>query len=268
MKEPRTLIKEGRKEIKSLMQSYLTDIASNIISQIVRKAKQATPATLMNSTKNIDLPVGAKYKIALREAVAVVVSEAINLAKEEVPARVTFSEFQDLPPKIKRFLDAQTSLYVETQIEDLHKKLGFSFQDAARHTSDVEIISKELSNEAATYAESTSVAAASSKLVATAVNNARQAYFDIPEVMEKIEAFQYINPVPNAAICIDLQNHVFRADDPELAVWTPPFHFNCDGWLRPILVGNLRGREPQKYNPTKKARQSVQFSEQERRPKS
>lgn len=36
---------------------------------------------------------------------------------------------------------------------------------------------------------------------------------------------------------------------------------NCDGWLRPILIGNLRGREPKKYTPTKKAAQAIQFHE-------
>lgn len=36
---------------------------------------------------------------------------------------------------------------------------------------------------------------------------------------------------------------------------------NCDGWLSPILIGNLKGRKPSKFTPTKKALESLQFSE-------
>lgn len=260
-KDPRVLIREGRKEIRSMMQGFLETISADLINRITVKAKKAKPSEMVNVTKNIELPKGQVYTQALREAMAVIVREAINIARSEVPAKVKFSEFDDLPPGLKRFLQTQAAMYVQTQIEDLNKKLRFKYQDTLPITDNVDTLTKELSNEAAVYISSTPVVAASGKFVSTSVNTARKAYFDNPEVMEKIEAFQYINVEPNAAICKDLKNHVFRADDPDLDKFTPPFHFNCDGWLRPILVGKLKDRKPDKYTPTKAAQKSIQFQE-------
>lgn len=257
-KTPRILIRESQKEIAKLMQEYLVEISADIIADIISNAKSGNKS---QATKNIKTPNGQWYKIDLKEAVAVVVREAINNAKEEVPARIKFAEYEDLPAAIRRFVDAQVVLYASTQVEDLKKKIAFKYQDTLSYTDNIEEIKKAMAVEAAIYAESAAISAGASKLVSTAVNSARKAYFDQPEVMEKIEAFQYVNPEPNAAICVSLQNHVFRADDPELQRWTPPFHFNCDGYLRPILVGNLKGRVPSEYVPTKKALESVQFSE-------
>lgn len=265
---PRTLIREGRKEITSVMKTYLEELSVQIIKQIIKKAKKLPPSQMAVATKGITVPAAQLYKSDLKEAVAVIAREAISTAKKEVPSSVKFSEFDDLPPGVKKFLGGQIPLYVETQMEDLKKSLSFKYQDASLVTDNIDQIEKELSMQAASYIEGTSVSTGSGKLVANTVNNSRKAYFDEPEVMEKIEAFQYINPEPNAAICVDLQNHVFRADDPELDKYTPPFHFNCDGWLRPIIKGNLRDRKPGKYSPTKAAQKSVQFSESFSPPKS
>jgi len=260
-KTPQKLINEAKEEIKKIMSAYMEEISVDLIAQISKNSKKLPVSQKVNATKNISSPAGQWFKSDLREAMGVIVREAIDMAKKEIPARIKFTEYDDLPAAVKRFIDAQITLYTSTQIEDMKKNLSFSYQDALAFTDNVKQIEKEMAMAAAKYIEGTAIAAASSKLTAVAVNNARKSYFDQPEVMDQIEAFQYMNDEPNAPICVNLKGHVFSADDPDLQMWTPPFHFNCDGWLRPILIGNLKNLKPERYTPTKAAQESVQFSE-------
>lgn len=258
-KDTRVLIREGRKEIFNLMKMNLEPISVIIIKNLMSGFNKKSSSQKEKAVKNSNLPAGLYYKQSLREALAVISREAIKIAKAEVPSSIKFAEFDNLPKALRDFLEARASLYVETQIQDLSKRINFFYQDELLITTDREAIEKSLSTQAANYIEGNAIKAAAGKFVANVVNNSKMSYYRDKEVMEKIEGFQYINPEPNAEICKDLQNHVFRADDPELDRYTPPFHFNCDGWLRPILIGKLRNRTPSKYTPTKKAQQSIQF---------
>lgn len=226
-KTPRALIRESRKEIRSLMQANLLGISEKIINQIMANYKSLPDSRKINATNKLNIPAGQNYKLQLREALSVIARESIELAKEEVPSNIKFAEYDKLPPAIRRYLEARAQLYVATQIGEISKKISFNFSDAILQTDSPDQVMGAMTAAATAYVEGPAVAGGSAKVAADSVNYARKQYFEDPEVNDQIEAFQYVNIEPVSDICKDLAGHVFRKDDPELDRYTPPFHFNA-----------------------------------------
>jgi NAD+--asparagine ADP-ribosyltransferase len=81
-------------------------------------------------------------------------------------------------------------------------------------------------------------------------------------VKEEIDAFEFVNGDPVSEVCQDLAGTVFDKDDPDLFRYTPPLHWNCKSYIRPILKGNLGNKTIEKLKPSsKKIEETIQFTE-------
>lgn len=257
---PQKLIKNSAKELRVFMQENLEDIAASMISAIMVKYRKLPVASKINATKNLAYTGQGKYKTNLREAFSIVSRDGIDTAKENVPAKIQFAEYDKLPAKIRRQMDAKSLNFVGAQVADLQKQVFFEFNHKV-DVVDAVALEKNMIVTADNYIKGPVITTGAKQAAGAIVNESRQAYFNEQDVADKIQAYQYINVVPNAAICVDLQNKILDANDPALATLQPPFHFNCDGYWLAILKSTKKEVETEKFVPSKKAQSSIQFAE-------
>ena len=279
-------IARSKIEIESVMQKNLALIAESIIRQVMAKAKRLKPSNILKAIKNIK-PTGAnKYKSDLKAVLAVLSSDALDQARKEIPNakkvklmenehRLLFGEFEKLPPDIRKRIETANQLLIGTQIADLEKALFFHFTSAVGSEKNLKEIESELNDKAESYILGQAIQAGSSVVAANVVNEARNAFFFKDDVLKEIEAFQFMNGDPVSQVCTDMAGTIFKKDDPNAIRFTPPLHFNCKSWIRPIISQKELNRSiaANKNNPkradgieklkpsTKKIEDTIQFSD-------
>lgn len=277
---PRTLIIDAASALEKVMLIELASIGDAMISKIIGRARGLTPSTILQAIKDVPTPGEAAYKKTIQEALAEIALEAIAGARGEIPGmkRYKFVEeleslqlakkkgittlLEELPPGQQKFIKKQAELLVTTQIADLSKNLSYQFLDSHDTTNDLDIVEADLREAALRYVEGQAPKAGAGLLSSKTVNEARSAFFFEPDVLEELDAFEFVNGDPVTLICQDLAGTVFAKDDPEMFRYTPPLHWNCKSYIKPILKGKLGNREIERLKPsTKKIEETIQFSE-------
>lgn len=270
--KPDKQIKKAKQEIQNLMQSNLAVIADSIIDQVMKKARKLPESQRLKAIKDIKPKNVNGYKSDLKAALAVVSSDALDQARLEVPSaknvklmenedRLLFGEFEQLPPKIRKRINASNELLIGTQIADLEKAIFFQFNSSVIAEKDLRETEFDMKEKAEKYIEGNAVKAGAGVTASNMVNEARNAFFFEDETLEQIEAFQFVNEDPVSEICQDLDGIVFSKNDPNAFKYTPPLHYNCDSWIRPILKLK-KGQEIKSFEPsTSKLKDSIQFSD-------
>lgn len=263
-------IREARQGLRELMQEHLAIIAQNLVNQIMSRARRLPPAQALDAIKGLDHVGIADYRDALTTALAVVATDALEQVRREVPKakNVKLSEFDDLPADVKRKIKAQIQLLLGTadadgtQISDLKKSILFQYTSSHDSTDSLDLIQEDLESAATDFIDGQSVAGSSSYLASKVVNDSRKSFLLDPEVTEQLAALQYMNEDPVTAICNDLADTVFSPTDPGADRYWPPLHWGCDGWVMPVLPGNLGGKEVTSLKPSKASLEDeIQFSE-------
>lgn len=264
-------IKKSTEEIKDIMQLNLATIAESMIDQVIRNAKRLPRSKVLDSTKGVH-PTGVNaYKSDLKATLSVVSSEALDQVRKEIPTaknvklmedetRLLFGEFEQLPASIRKRIDNANQLLIGTQISDLEKAIFFQFGSSVASDKTIREIEFDLNEKSEKYITGNAIQAGSSVSAATAVNDARNAFFFDDKVLEEIAAFEFVNLSPVAQICKDLAGKIFPKDDPNHFRYTCPLHFNCKSWYRPILKLK-KGQVPERLSPTKAGIKSIQFTE-------
>lgn len=264
-------IKKSKESIQEVMQVNLAFIADSIIEKIMNNARKSTRSTVLNSTKGIK-PSGINaYKSDLKATLAVVSSDALDQARSEVPSkskvklmenehRLLFGEFENLPPEMRRRINNANQLLIDTQIADLEKTIYFQFNSSVTSDKPLKEVESDVRDKAEKYITGNAILAGAGVVSATTVNESRNSFFFDDEVLGEIEAFQFMNEVPNAQICKDLKGKYFPKNDPNFFRYTGPLHYNCDSWMRPVLK-LPKGVKVERLTPTKAGIKSIQFSE-------
>lgn len=267
-------IKDSTEEIRKMMQFNLSMIANSMVSQIMGKANALPESKRLDATKDISSKGINAYKSDLRAAIAAVSSIALDGARKEVPKaskvklmeneeRLLFGEFEKLPANIRKRINASNDKIIGTQISDLEKNLFFTFDSATRKKLGLSETEFELNESSGMYVSGNAVRGAASVSAANTVNEVRNAFFFEDEVLEQIEAFEFMNNTPQnrTAICEDLVGTIFAKNDPNHFRYTPPLHYNCRSWIRPILKLK-KNQEITKLKPsTAKIEETIQFDE-------
>jgi hypothetical protein len=241
-------IRAAKESVGELMRGKIKEIGGDLIEQITQKAKGLPESQWTAVTKQV-APKGAQdYKAALKDALAGIAVKALEQARREVPkakavklseplGSIQLSEFDKLPAQVKKRIQAQTDLIVDSQFADVEKALYFQFQSSAASTDSVALIGKDLAAKLEIYIDGTSVTSAVGNVVSLVINDARNAFFFDDDVKDEIEAYMFVNADPDSEICKDLAGTVFAKDDPESERYLPPLHHNCESYLVPILKG-------------------------------
>jgi SPP1 gp7 family putative phage head morphogenesis protein len=133
---------------------------------------------------------------------------------------------------------------------------------AEDETDSLEQIQADLNDSAIGWLDGTALETGASLNASTIINSARNAFFFDDQVLEEVEAFEFVNGDPVTEICQDLNGTVFAKDDPAADRYMPPLHWNCKSYIVPILKGNLGNKEIEKLKPSNKRLDAmVQFDE-------
>jgi phage gp29-like protein len=259
----RKQIGEGKARIKEVMQTGLSAIAQDLVKQIMGKVKRLPPSQQLDAVKNLNLSGVGDYKRALIDTLAAVAAAALAQARKEVPKKknvtlagtnpsLKLSEFDNLPPDVKKKIQTQADLLVDSQTADLEKAAYFQFTHSVDSTDSDALIEKDLLGSTGDYLSGPSVEAGSGNVTALVVNSARSAFFFDDDVLEEIESFTFVNGDPVSPICQDLAGTTFAKDDPEAERYFPPLHHNCKSYLVPNLVGGSK-REIESLKPSSPA---------------
>lgn len=265
-----THIKEGGKNLAAIMREGLSEIAEDLINQIMINARRATPAERVNAIRGV-FPRGVSiYKGAIKATLAIIAQHAGEQVKKEVPKarpkiklseeNLTLSEFDNLPPAIRKKITNQTNLLVGKQIGDLQKVIEFAYQTMEEETDSNDAIEADLKDSAIEWMTGTALEAGAELNSASIINTVRTAFFTDEDVLQEIDAFEFRNDNPVTEICQELNGTIFAKDDPTASQYMPPLHWNCKSYILPIKAGSLGDRETEKLEPsTKKARDQAIF---------
>jgi hypothetical protein len=240
--------------VKDAMQSGLQTMLDDMIAQLERKYKSATPTQKLSLGLKIE-PKTSDYEKTLRELLAEIANDALAAARKETPKakNVKLSEsiklaapkggyYEALPPKVKQLVQAQAKLIAQTQGADLSKVVSFQYSSSQASTDDIKQIVADI--EAATVptiegstARGLSVDAAAGNAVSTIFNQAQLSWFFEPEVLNTIESFTFYNEDPISPICQELDGTTWAVNDPDLDRYSPPLHHNCKSRLVPNEKG-------------------------------
>ena len=256
---PDKQIKIGGEALKKIMQVHLVEISKNIIKKLmINHRKNKT-----NAVKNINPSGKTFYKDDLKKAVSVIAKKALDEAKKEIPKVLDykFSEFEKLPPKIRKRILQANELLINTQVADLEKAIYFQYNSSVASGLSESEIAYLVSEKAGSYIESNSISAGAFLSSANMVNEVRNAFFFDDKVLESIDAFQFVNGDPVTDICSDLDGLIFSKNDPNAFKYTPPLHYNCKSYIQPI-VNLKKGQKIEKLRPsTNELDDQIQFSE-------
>lgn len=292
MPSPRSLIIDAALVLRDVMLLELSPLADAMIAKIIGRARGLTRSQRLRAIKEIPWTGEAKYQAKIREILAEIALDGFDEARREMGLGQKFRLGEELdslqlaadtptlldrlPAKTRRWIQKQADLLVGTQLKDLETNLFFQWTSSVDTTDDLDVLEDDLKKAALAYLEGNAISAGATLLSSKTVNEARNGFFFEPDVLEEIDAFEFVNGDPVTQICEDLAGTVFAKDDPDMFRYTPPLHWNCKSWIRPILKGNLakalakpRGpegkRRPEKIEKlepsTKKVEESIQFSE-------
>lgn len=266
---PRQQIREAGQSLKEIFTEHLAAISDEMIRQAMSQWRDKR-----SSLTELKWPGEMAYRQVVRDAMTIISVDSIDAARKEVP-RAKFSEdmpsiqfasisvlFEKLPIAQREFISAQTNLLIGTQLADMEKNLRFQYMDSFDTIDDEGVIEDDLRKVCVDYIDGNSVRAGADLLASKTVNEARSAFFFDDEVLQEIDAFEFVNADPVSPICDDLAGTVFAKDDPNMFRYTPPLHWNCKSYIVPILSGKLGKKEITALKPSsKKLEDSIQFSE-------
>lgn len=260
-KKAKKLIKSGTEKLRDVFEEGLSVMGEKLIDDLMRASEKVAQDKSLTAIKQVDVKGKAAYRKEVKRAMAEIALAAIESARAEIPggSKVKFSEsvrLDDdidvyLPKKVKRNIEAQAELLVDTQAADLKKHVLHQYVSSAPSTDSAATLADDLAQALNKYVSGSAVNAAAGNTSAQVINRSRRTFFDEPEVTDQIEAFQFVNGDPVSPICQDLAGTIFAKDDPQGTRFEPPLHHNCKSFIVPILKGNLKGREVKSLKPSR-----------------
>jgi len=238
---PRTIIVDKKPELKDLMQKHMKAIGTALKDQIMAGYNNLPESQRFNAIKNLTPTGVATYKAELLNALAEISFISMNGAREEVGLKhIKLSEFDELPPTVKKRIKALAELLSGSQSDDLVKHLSFVYLSNVDSIQGAAAMNKLLDEAVTILTLGPTTTVGSGNITAQVVNETRAAIFLDPEVDSEIESYTFKNPDPITPICQSLVGVVFAKNDPDLNQYRPPLHHNCKSYLSV----NLKGGRP------------------------
>ena len=231
------------KEMTKGMQGSMSIRAKKLVDQMMDIWRNAPKSKRMEQVNRLKVPGKNDYKKIVSEALATIYVESTSGVKKELSsdglklAEPTESEIRDLPAESKAAGTSQADLVVESQDADLRKALFFSFTSNADKLPTEAQMNANLIKVTDRYLTGRSFRTSGPNAVANAVNLARNAIFQKKETLEGIESFIFMNPSPEALICVELTGRVFTREEYIISDKLPPLHHYCNSWIKAQVQG-------------------------------
>lgn len=241
---------DSKSILKEIMQRNLGQMAQAMVSQISARLSRSTESTKWQAIVDVDQPGTLGYKQELQEALAVIAQDSVEQVRGELPEvrKVKWSqneeglklgEFDNLPNSMKNRVQKTVQLVIDTQSSDLNKAIAFQFTHSIDSTDSDSQVANDLDEAASDYIDGNATEAGASTLAAQTINEARNDFFQDPDVSDAVDALEFVNADPVTEICTDLNGTVFSSEDPDAFRYSPPLHFNAVIEGTKIEVKNL-----------------------------
>jgi len=148
---------------------------------------------------------------------------------------IKLNEFSKTPGALQVLVAKQADLISEDSLNDLKKRIDFTFSSMETKVADENIIRQALEDEADQFATSNQVKVKGNNASALMVNEGRDTFFFNSDVLDEIHSFTFVNIAPQTTICKELAGTTFKTNDAESLRYTPPLHHNCKSYLRANL---------------------------------
>jgi hypothetical protein len=260
----------NKANVKTVMKEQLPVMYKQLRDALKKKYNSLSGSDKILAAKSLEMPGKIGYRAALRDALSDVATQSLAAARKMVPDKkhIKLSEYDALPPNIRKLIDVQSMLVAETQAADIEKIVFFQFTSAATSMDDIDAILNEVdaavepSLDGAT-GDGMSIDAAAGDAVAHVTQQSSLSFLMDADVMEGIESFTFTNEDPVSDICQELAGTTFAPDDPDLDRYTPPLHHNCKSRLVPNLKGDSDNPDIDRggVSLTQKALDSITLSE-------
>lgn len=180
-----------------------------------------------------------KYAKALETALVDISDEALKqVAKETGIKNSKLSSLNDLPKRTKERLLAQIALLVASDFDEIEKISYFFLNRSLDFDRDIDETMDELARIHEEELAKPKYDIEAINAASSAVNSARNDYFQSPEVLDEIESFVFVNPDPKSPICKHLAGRVFTRKEYEESPYLPPLHHNCKSTIRAQTKGD------------------------------
>ena len=250
-------IKQRAKAVHVLMQTQLEERVAKYLTKITKSFKaEDNIAKRRKILSETEIPSKTQYKKELRLEMAQLSEVATkNVLKEVNKENLKFDEYTDLLKTLPKALRDQLTSNIDELVKDqdveLRKRMFFVASQKLDTTDSVAALIADMDKAAASYTATGVLQTTATNVTSSAVNSARNAVFQTPEVFEEIESFVIVNPSPDALICKELTGRVFskaQYDTEDL----PPYHHNCKTTVRAQLIGqkNIKPIDPIGLRPT------------------
>jgi len=258
-KTPRTLIVDQGEKISEDIQEALEFSSAKYINDVMVKYKQLPETKKQNATNKVKMGGVNSLKKDLKRSLAQTVNLSIKMARTEVPSQknielnsskrdiermsemfgniddIKLNEFSKTPGALQVLVAKQADLISEDSLNDLKKRIDFTFSSMETKVADENIIRQALEDEADQFATSNQVKVKGNNASALMVNEGRDTFFFNSDVLDEIHSFTFVNIAPQTTICKELAGTTFKTNDAESLRYTPPLHHNCKSYLRANL---------------------------------
>jgi hypothetical protein len=282
-KTPRTLINAQANKISDSIRSSLDFAAAKYINDVLVRYRQLPKDKKQKATDKVKIAGASVLRKDLKRNLTESAMLSIEMAKSEIPTKkdielnnyekdmlrmeekygeishIKLNEFSNLPTYIQVLIQKQSELISEDSLNDLKKRIDFSFSSIETKSSDEAIIKQAMEEEAANFSASNSVATKGVNSASLMVNEGRDAFFFEPDVLEEIHSFTFMNIAPKSAICKELAGTTFNTNDAESLRYSPPLHHNCKSYLRANLKTSkgVSSLNVSTLSPSAKAKKSI-----------
>lgn len=258
-KTPKQLITLQGEKIATDIREALEFSSSKYVADVMSRYKQLTDARKQNATSKVVMGGGGKLKKRLKTSLADTSNRAIDMARKEIPAaknvelnskdvdmvrlsekygdlpEIKLNEFSNLPTHIQVLVAKQSELISTDSLNDLKKRIDFSFSSIETKSSDENVIRQAMEEESEKFIGSNQVVLKGNNSAALMVNEGRNTFFFDDDVLDEIHSFTFVNVSPVSAICKELAGTTFKTNDAESLRYSPPLHHNCKSYMRANL---------------------------------
>lgn len=234
-------IKNSGQDLTQVMSIGMRGRGVSLVNNMMDIWRNTQKSKRMSEVNKLNVPGKNEYKKVISEILAETYVQATEGVKQELAGDnlklADQSEIRDLPAESKATGASQSDLLVETQDADLRKNLFFSFTSKLDKLPTEEQMNANLLDVVDQYVTGPSIRTGGPNAIANAVNLARNAVFQQKSTLDRIESFIFINPSPEAAICVQLKNRVFTKEEYVVSDKLPPLHHNCNSIIKAQVAG-------------------------------
>jgi len=273
---------EGNKTAQ-LIRDNLKFSAGKYINDVMNRYKQLPENKKQKATDKIKMGGGSRFKKELKRSLTNTTFLAMEMARSEVPIKkdiilnnrekdilrmvetygdishIELNEYSKFPSYIQVLIAKQSELISNDSLNDLKKRIDFSYSSIETKSSDENFIRQSMEDEANKFIDSNQVEIKGNNVCSLVVNEGRSAFFFDDDVIDEIHSFTFVNIAPVAAICKELAGTTFYTNDAESLRYSPPLHHNCKSYLRANLKTS-KGIDKLKIStlsPTATAKKSI-----------